>query len=65
MSEATSNDASSYRVKFSREQFLDLVDIAKPKIIYRGKRRITSSPSTQHTADIFGLIAHFAGTLSV
>ena len=26
---------SSYRVKFRRKEFLELVDIAKPKIIYR------------------------------
>ena len=29
------NEASSYRVKFRKEQFLELVDIAKPRIIYR------------------------------
>ncbi|HZW57489.1 MAG TPA: hypothetical protein VFF30_14470 [Nitrososphaerales archaeon] len=29
--------ASSYRVKFAREQFLELVEIAHPKIIYRRK----------------------------
>jgi len=38
MAETTANDASSYRVKFSREQFLDLIDIAKPKIIYKRKK---------------------------
>ncbi len=30
-------EASSYRVKFDRENFLELVRIAKPKIIYRRK----------------------------
>jgi hypothetical protein len=29
---------SSYRVKFKREQFLELVEIAKPKIIYHRGR---------------------------
>ena len=29
---------SSYRVKFRREQFLELVEIAKPKIIYQTGR---------------------------
>jgi hypothetical protein len=29
---------SSYRVKFKREQFLELVEIAKPKIIYHKGR---------------------------
>jgi len=29
---------SSYRVKFRREQFLDLIEIAKPKIIYHTGR---------------------------
>ncbi len=29
---------SSYRVKFKREQFLELVQIAKPKIIYHRGR---------------------------
>ena len=29
---------SSYRVKFGRGEFLELVEIAKPKIIYRTKR---------------------------
>ena len=29
---------SSYRVKFHRNEFLQLVDIAKPKIIYRRKK---------------------------
>ncbi len=30
--------ASSYRVKFRRKEFLELVDIAKPRIIYHRKR---------------------------
>ena len=34
---STSDHTSSYRLKFSREQFLDLVSIANPKIIYRRK----------------------------
>jgi hypothetical protein len=29
---------SSYRVKFRRKEFLELVEIAKPNIIYRTKR---------------------------
>ncbi len=29
--------ASCYRVKFDRKEFLDLVEIARPKIIYRRK----------------------------
>ena len=29
---------SSYRVKFQRQEFLALVEIAKPNIIYRTKR---------------------------
>ncbi len=29
--------SSSYRVKFSRENFLELVRIARPRIIYRRK----------------------------
>ena len=29
---------SSYRVKFQRKEFLELVDIAKPKIIYHRRR---------------------------
>jgi hypothetical protein len=32
---ASTNHASSYRVKFDRETFKELVRIAKPKIIYR------------------------------
>ncbi len=34
---AETSDASSYRVKFDRENFKELVRIAKPKIIYRRK----------------------------
>jgi hypothetical protein len=30
--------SSSYRVKFNRKEFLELVDIAKPKIIYHRRR---------------------------
>lgn len=30
--------ASSYRVKFKRQQFLELIEIAKPKIIYQTGR---------------------------
>ena len=29
---------SSYRVKFKRKEFLELVEIAEPKIIYHRKR---------------------------
>jgi hypothetical protein len=29
---------SSYRVKFERKEFLELVEMAKPKIIYHRKR---------------------------
>ncbi len=29
---------SSYRVKFKRKEFLELLEIAKPKIIYHRKR---------------------------
>ena len=33
--------ASGYRLKFDREDFLQLVDIAKPRIIYRrGKNHL-------------------------
>lgn len=35
---AAAAHTSSYRVKFRREQFLELVEIAKPKIIYHRKR---------------------------
>ncbi|XHH09817.1 MAG: hypothetical protein ACFCUE_04100 [Candidatus Bathyarchaeia archaeon] len=34
---AASSEAGSYRVKFDRENFKELVRIAKPKIIYRRK----------------------------
>lgn len=34
---AASGAASSYRVKFDREDFLELVRIARPRIIYRRK----------------------------
>jgi hypothetical protein len=37
VSTAAANEASSYRVKFDRENFKELVHIAKPKIIYRRK----------------------------
>ncbi len=32
---ATESNSSSYRVKFAREEFLELVRVAKPKIIYK------------------------------
>lgn len=32
---ASANHTSCYRVKFDREEFLELVRTAKPKIIYR------------------------------
>ena len=35
---AAAQHASSYRVKFRRKEFLELVAIAKPKIIYHRKR---------------------------
>jgi hypothetical protein len=34
---ATSSEASSYRVKFDREHFIELVNIARPRLIYRRK----------------------------
>ncbi len=34
---AETSQASCYRVKFDREPFLELVGIARPKIIYRRK----------------------------
>ena len=34
----TTMQASSYRVKFRREEFLRLVDIANPRIIYHRRR---------------------------
>lgn len=42
---AAAMHTSSYRVKFLRREFLELVDIAKPRIIYTGGG-CTSSPST-------------------
>jgi hypothetical protein len=36
-STAASGAASSYRVKFDRENFLELVRVARPRIIYRRK----------------------------
>lgn len=35
---AATHVSSSYRVKFKREQFLELVQIANPKIIYHKRR---------------------------
>jgi hypothetical protein len=35
---AAAQHSSSYRVKFRRREFLTLVDIAKPSIIYHRKR---------------------------
>ena len=35
---AAAMNASSYRVKFRRREFLELVDIAKPQIIYHRRR---------------------------
>jgi hypothetical protein len=32
---AESSSVSSYRVKFERQEFLELVDVAQPKIIYK------------------------------
>ncbi|MCW4027253.1 MAG: hypothetical protein NWE76_07205 [Candidatus Bathyarchaeota archaeon] len=29
---------SSYRVKFKREEFLEMVEMAEPKVIYHGRR---------------------------
>ena len=37
-SAATAQHTSSYRVKFKREQFLKLIEIAKPKVIYHRGR---------------------------
>jgi len=34
---ATESEAGSYRVKFDREDFLELVRIARPRLIYRRK----------------------------
>ena len=33
----TESNASSYRVKFAREEFLELVRLARPKVIYKRK----------------------------
>lgn len=35
---AAAQFASSYRVKFRRDEFLKLIDIAQPQIIYHRKR---------------------------
>jgi hypothetical protein len=35
---AATNVSSSYRVKFRRREFLELVEVAKPKIIYHRRR---------------------------
>jgi hypothetical protein len=35
---AVAQHASSYRVKFMRKEFLELVEMAKPMIIYHRKR---------------------------
>ena len=37
MAEAAATGFSSYRIKFRREQFLELISIAKPRIIYKRK----------------------------
>jgi hypothetical protein len=38
---AAESNASGYRLKFNREEFLQLVEIAKPRIIYRrGKNHL-------------------------
>ncbi len=37
MAETTFISASSYRVKFDKTEFLELIDIAKPRIIYHRK----------------------------
>ncbi|MBN2336720.1 hypothetical protein JXL21_14275 [Candidatus Bathyarchaeota archaeon] len=40
---AAARSASSYRVKFRREEFLELVSIAEPRIIYhRGRMHFFS-----------------------
>lgn len=36
-SAAETGEASSYRVKFDREHFIELVRVARPRIIYRRK----------------------------
>lgn len=35
---AANNVSSSYRVKFKRNEFLELVNVAKPKILYHVRR---------------------------
>jgi predicted ATP-grasp superfamily ATP-dependent carboligase len=35
---AAAQHASSYRVKFRRREFLELVDIARPSVIYHRRR---------------------------
>ncbi len=35
---AASQNSSSYRVKFMRREFLELVEIAGPKVIYQSSR---------------------------
>ena len=35
---AAAQHASSYRVKFRRREFLELVDIARPRVIYHRRR---------------------------
>ena len=35
---AAAQHTSSYRVKFKRKEFLELVEIAKPRVIYHRKR---------------------------
>jgi hypothetical protein len=38
---SSESQASSYRLKFRREEFLQLVELAKPRIVYRrGKNHI-------------------------
>jgi hypothetical protein len=34
---AAESNASSYRIKFDQQNFLELIDIARPRIIYRRK----------------------------
>ena len=34
---AAMDNASSYRVKFAKNEFMQVVDIARPRIIYRRK----------------------------
>lgn len=35
---AASQHTSSYRVKFKRKEFLDVMELAKPKIIYHSRK---------------------------